>query len=747
MQFLDYVVDTEHRAVTKAGRPLKLSSLNFELLRYFLDRPGQIISRNELMEQVWVGKVVSDATVYKQVQRLKQELLDEQNQPELIQTIHGQGFMLATAIKQDPAQPQKEPASWTGYLLTALAILLVTIVVYQLMMLKQDNQQLSQAVQKLAILYQSEAGEPTNEQQAIARTLHSRLLLSDDLYSRIETAESQQQFKADGLRLRQTLGYDHLMHVQVNSHDNGLNAHVLLQRGDVMLPDQLFEASNLLDLTDQIAQWTSRQLNTRLPAANQAGFTTSPTALEYYLQGMQKAIENDQPAAIEAFELALTEDPTFVSALYQLGVRYRITGQVNKGLEALNRIDLPNSPERVQFLVFNARANIHYRLGAISQAIEDYQQAIDIARQLQDQQLMISPLVNQAFMYSDTAQVHAARNNLEEALLYTDKDRQHSVMASIYNALASLYQQNLGDLGKALQYIEASHDHFLKAGNPRYAHVAMSKWADILIQHARFTQAREKLQQVLDYSAANDEAVNGLYALKSLIFIEQLYGEFNQAEQHLQQMAAQLTAIDNAELNHHLQLALIRQARFQQNFDQAGDLLSQFSDQLTTVEQTNIRLQYHQLYTDWLLQTGDVQSWSTALEGLSEQIPTGIERTWLEARLRFALSQTEQSVELLDEVIIQAADAQRFDLLIELLNTQIDVLLTSGTRSALLSERLQQLQALQPPPFPHLWHQARHLYQQGKLQLARQTLDTLREQAGQWWSDPQEQLLLQLTTP
>jgi len=743
MQFLDYVVDTEHRVVTKAGRTLKLSSLNFEVLRYFLDRPGQIVSRNELMEQVWVGKVVSDATVYKQVQRLKQELLDQQNQPELIQTIHGQGFMLATAIKHDPAQPQKEPASWTGYLLTALAILLVTFVVYQLMSLKQDNQQLSQAVQKLAILYQTEAGEPTNEQQAIARTLHSRLLLSDDLYSRIETAESQQQFKADGLRLRQTLGYDHLMHVQVNSHDNGLNAHVLLQRGDVMLPDQLFEASNLLDLTDQIAQWTSQQLNTRLPTASQKGFTTSPAALEFYLQGMQKAIENDQPAAIEAFEEALDEDPEFIAALYQLGIRYRLTGQVNQGLAALNQIDLPNSPERVQFLVYNARANIRYRLGEVKQAIADYQLAIDTARTLKDQQLMISPLVNQAFMYSDTGQVHAARNNLEEALLYTDKDRQHSVMAAIYNALASLYQQNLGDLNKALQYIKASHEHFLKAGNQRYAYVAMSKWADILIQYARFGQAREKLQQVLDYSAANSETVNGLYALKSLIFITQLYGDFTQAEQYLQQMTTQLTGIDNAELTYHLQLAVIRQALNLHDLEQAGGLLAAFSEQLTVIEQQNIRTQYQLLYTDWLLQTGDVQSWSAALEGLPEHMPAGIERNWLESRLRFALQQTGRAIELLDEAIIQAADAQRFDVLIELLNAQMDVLLTSGSEPALLDDRLQQLQALNPPPFPHLWHLARHQHQQGQHQLAHQTLSALKEQAGQWWSNTHEQSLLQ----
>ncbi|TDR22362.1 winged helix-turn-helix domain-containing protein [Marinicella litoralis] len=749
MQFLDYEVDLVQRQVSKAGQPLKLSSLNFELLRYFLAHPGKIITRDELMQHVWVGKVVSDATVYKQVKRLKNELQDETASAELIQTIHGQGFMLALDANQmaetTAVTATKKPSS-LFYLIPLLVVILV-LILYQVLQLKQDNQNLNQAVQNLAILYQPEINESSNDQQAIARSLHAQLLLSDGLYSKIEDAESQPEFKSKSARLRQTLGYENLLHVQVITHQHGLKAHVVLQRGAALLPDEIFEAKDVLDLTSQVAKWTTKQLNTDWPTEEQHGFTTSAMAFEHYLQGMHMAIENNHEAAIAAFEKAAEQDPTFNAVHYQLGVHYRLIGQVKKAYAALEKVDLTTASGRFKFLVYNARASIHYRLGEINQAIDAYGLAIATARSLHDQQLMISPLVNQAFMFTDTGQADAARKNLEEALLYTNKDRQHTVMGSIYSALSSLYQNNLGDLSRALQYAESSYQSFLTAGNQRYAHVALSKWAEALLQHAHYEAAYAKLQQVLDYSETVNETVNSLFALKSKLYIDQLYGRFTEAQNELTVFATKLNTIENANLNHWLLVSQIRQALIQQDFSLAQQLLTEFKTRLPLLETTDWAINYHVLHSEWLLFNGQAEQWTASVTSLAEEMPASIERQWVIARLQHALGQNKLATSLLNQAINQAKTEQRHDLLVKLLNTQLEQLLAANPADPLIAQRLKQLEALNPPPFPHLLNLARHQHQQGDTAAASKTLKQLQANANQWWNPSHQKLLNQWSVP
>jgi two-component system alkaline phosphatase synthesis response regulator PhoP len=92
-QFGSIRVDLRGTDVTREGKPVNLSAREFQLLRYFIGRPGATVRRDELLKQVWgySGKVYT-RTVDVHVASLRQKLEDDPRQPRFIVTVQGLGY-------------------------------------------------------------------------------------------------------------------------------------------------------------------------------------------------------------------------------------------------------------------------------------------------------------------------------------------------------------------------------------------------------------------------------------------------------------------------------------------------------------------------------------------------------------------------------------------------------------------------------------------------------------------------------
>lgn len=86
-------VDFEAAEAKKAGRPIELSTLELRLLRYFLDKRGKVVSRDELLDKVWGYDSTSmTRTVDVHVSSLRQKIEDQPGKPRHLITVHGQGY-------------------------------------------------------------------------------------------------------------------------------------------------------------------------------------------------------------------------------------------------------------------------------------------------------------------------------------------------------------------------------------------------------------------------------------------------------------------------------------------------------------------------------------------------------------------------------------------------------------------------------------------------------------------------------
>lgn len=81
------------------GDRASLSEREVELLRYLAGNAGRAISREEILARVWHidPRGVSSRTIDMHIARLREKLRDDSNNPQIIMTVRGQGYMFATA--------------------------------------------------------------------------------------------------------------------------------------------------------------------------------------------------------------------------------------------------------------------------------------------------------------------------------------------------------------------------------------------------------------------------------------------------------------------------------------------------------------------------------------------------------------------------------------------------------------------------------------------------------------------------
>jgi DNA-binding response OmpR family regulator len=89
----DLVLDSAAREATKAGKPLRLTVKEFDLLWFLASHPRRVFSRDQLMDRVWGYEPAFDTgTVTVHVRRLREKIEDDPSKPRHLETVWGVGY-------------------------------------------------------------------------------------------------------------------------------------------------------------------------------------------------------------------------------------------------------------------------------------------------------------------------------------------------------------------------------------------------------------------------------------------------------------------------------------------------------------------------------------------------------------------------------------------------------------------------------------------------------------------------------
>ena len=94
-KFANFELDEQLFQLRQAGEVQKLEPKTFDLLLYLLHHRDRVVSKDELLDKVWPGQVVSESVLPRNVRVLRQVLGDDRTSQRFIETAHGRGYRFA----------------------------------------------------------------------------------------------------------------------------------------------------------------------------------------------------------------------------------------------------------------------------------------------------------------------------------------------------------------------------------------------------------------------------------------------------------------------------------------------------------------------------------------------------------------------------------------------------------------------------------------------------------------------------
>src|SRR5919206_147054 len=93
VRFGDVELNFRSFAAAKGGKPIELSPREFKMMRYFAERRGEVVTREQLLDHVWGYEGLPlTRTVDMHIAKLRQKIEDTPSDPHHIITVHRVGY-------------------------------------------------------------------------------------------------------------------------------------------------------------------------------------------------------------------------------------------------------------------------------------------------------------------------------------------------------------------------------------------------------------------------------------------------------------------------------------------------------------------------------------------------------------------------------------------------------------------------------------------------------------------------------
>ena len=140
--FDEFEIDTQQYQIRKSGRELPVEPKVFDVVVYLIQHRDRLVSRDELFEQIWSGRLVSDTTLSNHIKSSRKILGDSGDLQGVIKTIRGRGYQFVADVSeldlgkgaelssQGEGEPVSSHRGLAIKLVISLAILAVSVILW-----------------------------------------------------------------------------------------------------------------------------------------------------------------------------------------------------------------------------------------------------------------------------------------------------------------------------------------------------------------------------------------------------------------------------------------------------------------------------------------------------------------------------------------------------------------------------------------------------------------------------------------
>src|SRR5271157_358880 len=344
--FQDFELDLTSGELHKAGQKVALAPKAFEVLRALMERPGEVVTREELRVQLWAADtfVEFDDSLNHAVKKLRQALSDSAEDPRFIETLPRHGYRFIGLTKSVPtagerSKSRRRKAVEVVALGLTLVALLAVLAVFDVG--KWRSRLLGHPggppIRSLAVLPLSNlTGDPQQDYFADGMTDALITDLAKIRSLKVISRTSVMQFK-DAKKplpeIARALGVDGILEgsVQRSGGRVRITAQLIRASTDAHLWSESYErdARDILTLQGEVARAVAREIKIALtPEESTHLFRARPVNPEAYdlsLKGLYFQ-NKDNPEghlkASEYFQRAVDIDPTYAPAQAGLSIAY-----------------------------------------------------------------------------------------------------------------------------------------------------------------------------------------------------------------------------------------------------------------------------------------------------------------------------------------------------------------------------------------------------------------------------------------
>jgi len=109
LHFADICIDTHNQLLYRQGETINLAPKVYDLLVFLCQNSHRVISKDELMEQVWTGTLVTENAISRTLVKVRKALADDPKKPQFIITVPRKGYrMVADFVASDTVSNQPE---------------------------------------------------------------------------------------------------------------------------------------------------------------------------------------------------------------------------------------------------------------------------------------------------------------------------------------------------------------------------------------------------------------------------------------------------------------------------------------------------------------------------------------------------------------------------------------------------------------------------------------------------------------
>jgi len=101
MSFAEFELDAGQRRLTHKGKPIAINAKAFDVLVYFAENAGRVVSKDEILAAVWKNHFVEEANLAVQISALRKVLGEQKGAPRFLVTIPGKGYEFIANVRTD----------------------------------------------------------------------------------------------------------------------------------------------------------------------------------------------------------------------------------------------------------------------------------------------------------------------------------------------------------------------------------------------------------------------------------------------------------------------------------------------------------------------------------------------------------------------------------------------------------------------------------------------------------------------